>query len=239
MVIGIFKDIFKGPRRYLVEGISLRNGRPTNMDSIAMLERKVAGERMLLAVVCDGVGSLEDGGYAAAQTTGGLLQWFSELTSPERVGVQLRDQVLWLNQQILRETSQSQRESATTCSALLLVEGRYYMAHVGDSRIYAFHQGQLEQLTTDDVSESNELTACVGYDPDPLITCGQGQTEGRSFLLCSDGMYKRMSQEEAATLVRTGSRGQLRRSLRRLTETVVARGEKDNISIIIIKCKNQ
>lgn len=228
--------IWDKPKRAWMEGISLQNGRPTNMDSIVMAQREIAGEQALLAVVCDGVGSLEDGGFAAGQTTEGLVSWFQRCGSTDRIGLELRDQLLRINASILEQTAQDHRETATTCSALLIVGQRYHIAHAGDSRIYALEG--MEQLTQDDVAEDRSLTTCIGFEPDPLVSCGQGQVAGRSFLLCSDGMYKRLTLEDVGQLVSTRSPRQLRRSLEQLAQTAIDRGEKDNISIIIVKTRN-
>src|ERR1700709_178132 len=48
------------------------------------------------------------------------------------------------------------RGMGTTCSCLLLIGTRGFIAHVGDSRIYLLRQGQVHQIT-EDHSLLNEL----------------------------------------------------------------------------------
>ena len=50
----------------LYDGISLQNQRPVNMDSLLMKERAIDGRSVCMAVVCDGVGSMTDGAFAAS-----------------------------------------------------------------------------------------------------------------------------------------------------------------------------
>ena len=45
----------------LYDGISIQNKRTTNMDSLLIKEKQIAGEKLYIAALCDGVGSTEDG----------------------------------------------------------------------------------------------------------------------------------------------------------------------------------
>lgn len=218
------------------DGVSIRNGRPTNMDCLGIQERIIDGRHALLAVVCDGVGSLEDGGFAASEVIKGMVQWFSELESLERIQVRMRDKAMFLNQYILDASARLRIETATTFSALLIVDQKYYLAHAGDSRIYRYRAGRLEQLTQDDVSDSGALTNCIGHFDDPLIYCSQGDVRDDVLLLCSDGMYKRMDYDFLISQLEM--RQDIRTTLEHLAEYVIQMGEQDNISIIIVKTGN-
>ena len=65
-------------------GLSDGNLRQSNMDSLYVQERRIAGEAALLAVVCDGVGSTSDGAYASALATESLEAWFGSRRSENR-----------------------------------------------------------------------------------------------------------------------------------------------------------
>lgn len=218
------------------DGICVRNGRPTNMDCLGVQERIIDGRHALLAVVCDGVGSLEDGGFAASEVIKGMIQWFSDLESLERIHARMRNQAVFLNRYILDTAARMGIETATTFSALLIVDQKYYLAHAGDSRIYRYREGRLELLTQDDVSESGALTNCIGHFDDPLIYCSQGDVRDDVLLLCSDGMYKRMDYDYLVSQLR--KRQDIRTTLEHLAEYVIQMGEQDNISIIIVKTGN-
>ena len=64
---------------YLYDGMSLQNKRKSNMDSLLLKERRIDGQNVYLAVVCDGVGSLENGGFAAATAVRLLSDWFDSV----------------------------------------------------------------------------------------------------------------------------------------------------------------
>lgn len=223
---------------YVYDGISLQNGRPTNMDCLGFSEREICGKRMLLAVVCDGVGSLEQGGFAAAEATRGMIQWFSELQNAERLQIRMREKLLQLNRKIMDDARTIGAETATTVSALLLTGQKYYIAHAGDSRVYLYRNRSLKQITQDDVSETGALTSCIGYEDDPLIYCGQGDLGDDTFLLCSDGMYKRMDCDYLLSQMDICSSQDIRATLEKLAGYAVRMGERDNITIAIIKNTN-
>ena len=52
--------------KYVFQGVSIQNQRSQNMDRLLIKEKKVIGGNIYLAAVCDGVGSLEDGAFAAS-----------------------------------------------------------------------------------------------------------------------------------------------------------------------------
>jgi serine/threonine protein phosphatase PrpC len=64
---------------YLFDGVSLKNGRETNMDSLLLTARKINKTPTLLAVLCDGVGSMADGAFASIESVRLLNDWFSGL----------------------------------------------------------------------------------------------------------------------------------------------------------------
>jgi protein phosphatase len=71
---------------------------------------------------------------------------------------------------------------------------RYYLAHVGDSRIYRLRGGRLEQLSTDHVWEhpelKNVLSRAVGLDAHLSVDYADGELEaGDVFALMSDGVW--------------------------------------------------
>ena len=220
---------------YLYDGICLKNGRETNMDSLLLFERWVGASPLMLAVVCDGVGSLTDGAFASTQSTKRLSQWFSGLDGTERLGLRLRDEVLMINRAIKAESEERALNTATTLSALLLEGSRYYIVHAGDSRIYSVGSGGLVQLTIDAVSETGKLTSYIGRRDDPSLHYGEGTWEGGVYLLCSDGLNKRVDDGWIYRNVNTSNRRTLRKSLKILSGHAIEQDERDNISIAIVK----
>lgn len=219
------------------DGISLRNRRPTNMDSLLIKERTIAGAWTCLAVVCDGVGSLESGAVAASQAVQQLGIWLDGLEDVDRAGLNLRQAVLRINEQIMDRARNMGIRTAATLSALLLTGGRYYIVHAGDSRIYSWGEEGLRQLTRDDVTQEGKLTECIGRSSRLSLFYSEGESEKRTFLLCSDGLYKRMDPDYLCRQMERAERGELRKAMEHLVEHVVDRGEPDNISVAIVKSR--
>ena len=92
----------------------------------------------------------------------------------------------------------------------------------------------LRQLTEDHVREGR-LTAAVGHREQTDIYCAGGEyVPGQRFLLCSDGLYKRMDMDLLARSLRELHRRGLQKTLRQLTQYVVDQGERDNISAALL-----
>jgi hypothetical protein len=78
---------------------------------------------------------------------------------------------------------------------------RYYLAHVGDSRIYRLRGGRLEQLSTDHVWEhpelKNVLSRAVGLDAHLSADYADGELEaGDVFALMSDGVWGQLGEKD-------------------------------------------
>jgi len=220
---------------YLYDAVCLKNGRETNMDSLLVAERVVDGSRTLLSVICDGVGSMADGAFASTESVRLLNQWFYELKDLNRAGVRLRDEICEINSKILAESLEIGIKTATTLSALLLVGNHYYIVHSGDSRVYIMGHDRLKALTIDTVDESGRLTSCIGRYEIPELHYVEGIIDHSVFLLCSDGLYKRLSESWLFDNIRVDNRKILRKTLNNLTYFAIKQGERDNISIAIVK----
>lgn len=216
------------------DGISLTNGRAVNMDSLLLKSRTVAGTEVCLAAVCDGVGSLADGALSAQWAVQMLYNWLENLEDAEELGARLRDYVQTMNLAIRTKAQKQQVETACTLSCLLLWRQWYCLAHVGDSRIYLWEQGALRQLTQDQ-ARRGRLTQAMGHRERVTVFFQQGEQRGEQrFLLCSDGLYKRMEPETLGACMARLNRRSLQKTLRQLTEHVISQGERDNISAALL-----
>ena len=216
------------------DGISLTNGRAVNMDSLLLKSRTVAGTEVCLAAVCDGVGSLADGALSAQWAVQMLYNWLENLEDAEELGARLRDYVQTMNLAIRTKAQKQQAETACTLSCLLLWRQWYCLAHVGDSRIYLWEQGALRQLTQDQ-ARRGRLTQAMGHREHVTVFFQQGEQRGEQrFLLCSDGLYKRMEPETLGACMARMNRRSLQKALRQLTEHVISQGERDNISAALL-----
>lgn len=215
------------------DGISIKNQRATNMDSILIKEAIIEGKSFCLAVVCDGVGSLKQGSFASMTTIKLLSKWFDEIKEYDYIGQKLKNRVIEINHEIIKKAQELEINTASTISALVLGEEKYYLVHLGDSRVYSYKTGVMKQLTEDHVKDG-KLTSCMGHFDciDPMYVEGEYYKEW--FILCSDGLYKkndaRFMRQELAKLKRRN----IKKIAEKLAQYAVNQGEKDNISIAIV-----
>ena len=220
---------------YLYDGVSLQNGRSSNMDSLLLREHVIGGLKAMIAVVCDGVGATEDGALAASLAVRMLSEWFGGQNTVKRLGLRMRDAVLAINARIIEMAKIYSIDTASTLSALLLLEDMYYIVHTGDSRIYCYYNSILSQLTKDDISETGKLTSCIGQKKNIIMFYREGEIGGKTFLLCSDGLYKRIDLQSELAKMDISTKKGLRKTIACLTQYVIEQDEHDNISLALVK----
>ena len=204
------------------------------MDSLLLKERDIGGRDVCIAVVCDGVGSLKDGAVASTMAVRLLGSWFDGIHDTGRLGLKLRDQVVAANRTVYRTAQEQRLQTAATLSVLLLDENQYYIVHLGDSRIYTCREGQLLQLTQDQLSDTGKLAGCLGHTEEVMPYYSEGTAEGQRFLLCSDGLYKRAEMELLRKSMEMATGRNLKKVMERLVHHVIDRGERDNITIAFV-----
>ena len=148
-----------------------------------------------------------------------------------------------MNAKIKDYGSRKRIELGTTLTVALFIRNRYYVAHVGDCRLYELAQ-QCRQLTHDQtlVANENVLLQCIGVTNDlrPDFICGS-ITANASYLLCSDGFRHVITQQEIYQYCNPeGNVTQyvMQQNIRSLIELNKQRGERDNISAILIRVGN-
>lgn len=215
----------------------MQNGRPSNMDSLLLKSGRIKKANAMLGVVCDGVGSLADGGFASGIAVKMLSDWFNNVKSIKRIGLALRDEVLSINSYIVEEAKKRSLDTASTLTALLLVESDYYITHIGDSRIYCYNDGAFTILTSDDVTKSGKLTGYIGkYDI--FLQYSEGTAIDKVFLICSDGLYNRISEHVLEKEINSWNKRSSKEPLERLAQHVIELGEKDNISLAFMRLES-
>jgi PPM family protein phosphatase len=127
-----------------------------------------------------------------------------------------------------------------------------HIAHLGDSRAYRFHKGELTQLTNDHTLVSvllergliNAATARaypdrhvlakglgMGLDMKPELT-STPLTSDDVLVLCSDGLTKMLDDKDIASVL-SRTAGNPRRACDDLIEQALTRGGEDNVTVIV------
>lgn len=249
---------------YISAATDIGTHRKINQDSLFVRRLETRTGKMVLAVLCDGMGGLNFGELASAAIVSAFTDWmYRELPALSQSPLEdhaIREQ--WnrlIKEQNRLIRSYGQRCHCTTGStvtALLLTENRYFLLNIGDSRAYEIAE-QVIQLTEDHTVVANEvrlgnltkeqaehssiqnvLTRCVGVQKEvwPDLFFGTVR-KGAVYMLCSDGFRHRLTTEEMQEHLLNAAKKELSQMKCReeyLIELVKQRGETDNISVITI-----
>ncbi len=239
--------------RILVSGYSDKGTyRLTNQDSLYLNQKQVEGKTVCLGVVCDGVGSFKNGEVAAALVTQTMKQWMdvvlptyiSEGLGFDAIQGLLNERLIEVNHTISKYKLKYAIKTGTTVSVILIIDQKYMIAHIGDSRVYRINRRgkKCKLLTLDHTTVHNGklfLTQCVGNNQGIEIfnTVGRVQV-GDTFLICSDGFYKWLNLEKIVYYSRYFLNQRLLNYFTKKLVLSVKNGQnKDNISLGIIRIK--
>lgn len=139
----------------------------------------------------------------------------------------------------------------TTVVAALVAGDRMILASVGDSRIYRYRNGSLEQMTEDDTWLNSVLGARQAEDADashPLrhvLTSVVGTRDdvkpgareerllpGDTFVLCTDGVHGRLDHAAFVSVLAGGSSSEQRAT--ELVDEALKRNTSDNATALVI-----
>lgn len=221
-----------------------------------------------LLVLADGMGGYNAGEIASGLATTTVLdvvrrEW-SGLDKGEvdaasgysQVSLLLRQSVETAHQTI-HQVAQSQPQCAgmgTTVVAVLMHDDRMSVAHVGDSRLYRYRFGFLEQITRDHslleemvarghysredaakLVRKNIVTRALGVEAAVTVDLLEDTLEvGDILLLCSDGLTDMMSDEAIAGVLRVHS-DNLEIAAKSLVQGALDAGGRDNISVCLAR----
>lgn len=158
------------------------------------------------------------------------------------------------NQAIFEASSKDRalRGMGTTFAGVLVAGERAYLAHVGDSRVYRLRGGRLEPLTQDhsvaattrrlgipmeqvDARLRGLLLRAVGIGRDVEVeTRVEGVKQGDVLLVCSDGLWGPVAEDEIATTLAWPARVEV--LVAGLIGRALERGAPDNVSAVVARC---
>lgn len=238
--------------------------RKTNQDAYLVRIASARFGNLAMAAVCDGMGGLKCGEVASAAVMNTLQQWFDrELPRIAESSEINRDMLFgsWgrylagVHKVLKAYGSRNGIALGTTLSVLLMTEKHYYIAQVGDSRIYLDDTQMTVRLTQDQTLADRELLAgriteaeyrthpgqhtllqCIGSrDVIPVYSDGILPPKG-AFLICSDGFYHHTTDEQIYSALNTpGGREALKTQLLTLGDLARNCGEKDNMTVAALR----
>jgi len=211
-------------------------------------------ERGSLLVVADGMGG-HSAGEVASQMAADVVSRVYYAT-PGDPSEALRLAVEEANRRIHAAAAEdsSKHGMGTTCTALALRGDQALGAHVGDSRLYMLRAGQLYQLSEDHSAvqemvklgiiskeeartheDKNVILRALGTNPEVEVSLIEpfGVQTGDCYLLCSDGLYDLVRDEEIAAVLTQAE--DIHAAGERLIALAKERGGHDNITVGIIR----
>jgi serine/threonine protein phosphatase PrpC len=228
----------------------------------------VANPEQGLFVVADGMGGHAAGEIASRVAVEAINEFVTltggdeEITWPFGLdesmsydGNRLKTAIRHANRRVLEVTKErAEYEGMATTVAAVLMEGDLaHIAHVGDSRIYLFHAGEFQQLTSDHswVNEQvrsgilsadqarthplrNVVTRALGGRAELHVDMqSRPMVAGDVLLLCSDGLTT-MAPDDVIAKILGECGDDLDRAAHALVDEANARGGEDNVTVLLL-----
>lgn len=235
--------------------------RQENEDAILSMTSKKAG----LFAIADGMGGHANGKFASQQVIEALKSWWHE-NSMEIEQLEIYEQYIFeslktkidqVNQDVINHGKLQNCLMGTTLSVLFIYDSRYYVLHVGDSRIYHLNKLQLYQLTTDDTKayvdylsgqidfktyeecqNNAAITKCVGAVHPICYQYYSGVVYSNDlFVLTSDGTHAYFTRDNFEQRISSWSKGRKNKQekiLNSLKTSILDQGARDNFSCILV-----
>lgn len=206
-------------------------------------------EDRLLIAVADGMGGHNRGDVASSDTLHNLQYYFYDIPSSLTAGDFNEAIVEWLDSINYFITSKGRADEqfkgmGTTLVGFAYYNSNFYSMNCGDSRLYRFHNHQLDQLTTDHSlsnmnareKRTNIITNCIGGGFNSsfidLVQMTDSVKPDDVFLLCSDGLTDMLSDEAIGELLDQNADADA------LCNEAIEAGGIDNVSCCVITVKS-
>ncbi|MEZ5645017.1 MAG: protein phosphatase 2C domain-containing protein [Burkholderiaceae bacterium] len=230
--------------------ISRQGGRERNEDRMGYAYTREA----VLFVLADGMGGHPDGAMAAQLALQTFSAYFQKAANPTVGEVQefLSSALMAAHHQIIRYAAEKGMLDTprTTLVAAVMERGHMHWIHCGDSRLYIVRDGDMVTRTRDhsymeqqahlgrstDHINRNILFTCLGSPAKPVydISGPLQMQEGDRVMLCSDGLWGTVKDQEIVTEL---ARAPLEQSVPELVELALKRGGQrcDNVTVVAME----
>lgn len=227
----------------------------------AFIAQYIWDEKHILAVAIDGVGGYEGGEIAASLAQKSIVEYLESYSNGERLDL-LKQAVIFANNRIYSERKNLPQYSNMSCVlTAVLVETenkRINMAHIGDTRLYQYANGEIVKLSHDhslvgyreEIGELTEEEAMkhpqrnvIGRDVGSqfLESSGNDYIEVETFplipnsilLLCSDGLCDMLTSEQMR--IELEKELPIKVKVDNLINEANKAGGKDNITVVLVE----
>lgn len=230
--------------------IDIGRVRVSNEDQAVVLTN---AEGDVLLLVCDGMGGHNKGDFASRTAISVLSENFKtkmNFLHPFFAKRWLTRAIRLANKEIYDAAycNETYKDMGTTLVAALIIEDHIIIANVGDSRAYAIRHEGMYQLTEDQTyvdylyrtgkilkeeisthPKRHVLMNALGIYPSLTLDVSTSPYIGFSILLCSDGLYNNISEQEMQAILSTEERPE--QKVETLIKVANSNGGSDNIAV--------
>lgn len=218
-------------------------------------------ENTVLAAVIDGIGGYELGEEAAEIAQRGIPSYLKEFNRGERLEL-LKQAVVCTNNAIYdrRRFDPARPHMGCVLTSALIDTNRKVidMVHVGDTRLYLYHQGELRKLSHDHAyvgyceengllteeqamhhPRRNEISRAVGEEQHGVGDLDFLEAEefpllpNSTILLCSDGLTDLVTSQQIVTILEQPI--PLEDKVQALIDAANEAGGKDNVTVVLVE----
>ena len=212
-----------------------------------------------LYIVSDGMGGHNAGEIASQTAVNALQNFFAHVEMESIPAESIQDTmikaVLGANTEVWDKSRSAPEYSGMGCTLVLVFIDKEFLhaCHIGDSRVYLVNKEEIVQVTTDHSvvmelvqagqmtkeearysSLKNQLTQALGTSPVVRPEYIQRPVKkDDTVLLCTDGLWDMLSDEEIQTAVNDG--GSSEDICTRLISLANAAGGYDNITVVLAR----
>ena len=194
-------------------------------------------------VVADGMGGHNDGEQASLLVAKSLARRLT-LTGPEKIDASMRA----VNAELFSHVGEHPELAGmgSTAVGLTAAGTRLAIFNVGDSRAYKLGDKGLMQLSTDDSMVQNWKPGSGKERSSVLLQCFGGRETftdiqphvhiepampGSTYLLCCDGLYETLTEEEMVALIGAD----LEKSAEALLRAALEKKARDNVTVALVR----
>lgn len=191
-----------------------------------------------MAVVCDGIGGLEQGEQASSYVVRQLINWF--MTEGYKLNLKKQKKMLQqlcfqIHQELQNYGSEKKIHLGTTVAVVLMENRTIHCFYMGDCRIYLLKDGKVKKLTEEHHDARGNITRAIGVGEWHLLSGSRKRLKKKErILVCSDGFYRNLDIEELRiwNKRKVESSSQADRMLKQIFQKKISVGERDNISAL-------